>query len=44
MTNSIWTPSSWREKPIVQQPQYEDLAALNNAEARLGKMPPGLCW
>lgn len=40
MTNSIWTPSSWREKPIVQQPQYEDLAALNNAEARLGKMPP----
>ena len=40
MTNSIWTPSSWREKSIVQQPQYEDLAALNNAEARLGKMPP----
>ncbi|WP_415900448.1 class II 3-deoxy-7-phosphoheptulonate synthase [Neptuniibacter sp. QD48_11] len=40
MTTKIWTPSSWRDKPIVQQPQYPDAAALNKAESTLSQMPP----
>jgi len=40
MTTAIWTPSSWRDKPIVQQPHYPDLAALTQAETTLSKMPP----
>ncbi len=40
MTTSIWTPSSWRNKPIVQQPQYPDLTALKQAENTLSNMPP----
>ncbi|WP_432698012.1 class II 3-deoxy-7-phosphoheptulonate synthase [Marinobacterium sp. YM272] len=35
-----WSPSSWREKPIVQQPVYPDADALAAAEAKLSKYPP----
>jgi 3-deoxy-7-phosphoheptulonate synthase len=35
-----WTPSSWREFPIKQQPTYEDQEALKNVEAELGSYPP----
>ncbi|MBM10062.1 MAG: 3-deoxy-7-phosphoheptulonate synthase class II [Magnetovibrio sp.] len=35
-----WTPDSWRERPIVQVPDYPDLGALNNVERRLGASPP----
>jgi len=35
-----WTPSSWREKPISQVPDYPDLAALAATEERLAKFPP----
>ncbi|MFC6669401.1 class II 3-deoxy-7-phosphoheptulonate synthase [Marinobacterium aestuariivivens] len=35
-----WSPSSWRDKPIVQQPTYTDPAALNAVEKELGRMPP----
>ncbi|PIE25102.1 MAG: 3-deoxy-7-phosphoheptulonate synthase class II [Neptuniibacter caesariensis] len=40
MTSSIWTPSSWREKPILQQPVYPKQDELRNVETTLGKMPP----
>src|SRR6201996_3128333 len=35
-----WTPDSWRTKPIEQQPDYPDKAALTRAEATLAAMPP----
>ena len=37
---SIWTPSSWREKPITQQPIYPDLEALKRVEEELRTYPP----
>ena len=30
-----WTPASWRDKPILQVPDYPDPDALNAVEARL---------
>jgi len=36
----VWTPSSWRDKPIKQVPQYPDAAALSAVEARLKTYPP----
>jgi 3-deoxy-7-phosphoheptulonate synthase len=35
-----WTPSSWREFPIKQQPTYEDQEALKNVEKELSSYPP----
>lgn len=35
-----WTPSSWREKPIVQQPEYPNQATVKNVEHQLGELPP----
>ncbi|GLK75224.1 phospho-2-dehydro-3-deoxyheptonate aldolase [Methylopila jiangsuensis] len=35
-----WSPSSWRNKPIVQSPVYPDTAALQAAEAQLASFPP----
>ncbi|MGB0204054.1 MAG: class II 3-deoxy-7-phosphoheptulonate synthase [Neptuniibacter sp.] len=40
MTTAIWTPSSWRKHPIVQQPEYKDPAALQKAEQQLAALPP----
>ncbi len=37
---SIWTPSSWREKPILQQPTYPDMEALKRVEQELSGYPP----
>ncbi len=37
---SIWTPSSWREKPITQQPSYPDMEALQSVEKKLSSYPP----
>ncbi len=37
---SIWTPSSWREKPILQQPTYPDAEHLKRVEAELKMYPP----
>jgi 3-deoxy-7-phosphoheptulonate synthase len=28
-----WTPDTWRTKPVEQQPDYPDKAALAQAEA-----------
>lgn len=36
----IWTPDSWRSKPIVQQPDYQDGAALTRVEQQLSAQPP----
>ncbi len=35
-----WTPSSWRDFPIKQQPTYEDQEALKRVESELGSYPP----
>ncbi|MEJ2415727.1 MAG: 3-deoxy-7-phosphoheptulonate synthase class II [Exilibacterium sp.] len=35
-----WTPNSWREKPIKQQPVYADKSALGMAESQLAELPP----
>jgi 3-deoxy-7-phosphoheptulonate synthase len=35
-----WTPSSWREMPIRQVPDYPDQAALAAMEEKLGRFPP----
>jgi len=37
---SIWTPSSWREKPILQQPTYPNQDELNKVLAELKNYPP----
>ncbi|MDA0367649.1 MAG: 3-deoxy-7-phosphoheptulonate synthase class II [Proteobacteria bacterium] len=35
-----WSIDSWRGLPIEQQPEYSDLAALQEVEATLGNYPP----
>ncbi len=35
-----WTPDSWRDKPILQVPEYPDKASLNSVESELRAMPP----
>jgi 3-deoxy-7-phosphoheptulonate synthase len=35
-----WTPSSWRDFPIKQQPDYEDQEALKEVEEKLSSYPP----
>ncbi|UVC11473.1 3-deoxy-7-phosphoheptulonate synthase class II [Rhizobium sp. TH2] len=35
-----WNPTSWRQKPIQQVPDYPDMAALEATEATLAKYPP----
>ncbi len=37
---SNWSPSSWRNKPILQQPTYPDKARLEAVEAELRRYPP----
>jgi 3-deoxy-7-phosphoheptulonate synthase len=37
---TVWTPHSWRDKPVTQQPRYKDQAALERASAQLAKLPP----
>lgn len=36
----LWTPESWRGKPILQQPNYTDAALLNKVEQQLSQLPP----
>ncbi len=35
-----WTPASWREKPILQVPEYPDAAKLADVENALSRVPP----
>jgi len=37
---SIWSPSSWREKPILQQPTYPNQDELNKVFSELKNCPP----
>ncbi|MEA3353735.1 MAG: 3-deoxy-7-phosphoheptulonate synthase class II [Campylobacterota bacterium] len=38
--SNIWTPSSWRDFPIKQQPIYEDQKKLKKVEKELSSYPP----
>ena len=40
MSNTIWTPASWREKTARQMPNYPDQGALHNVEQELAGLPP----
>jgi len=40
VTSSTWTPSSWREFPALQQPEWPDAAAAAAALERLKGSPP----
>ncbi|MCF6434449.1 MULTISPECIES: class II 3-deoxy-7-phosphoheptulonate synthase [Pseudoalteromonas] len=35
-----WSPDSWRDHPIVQQPEYPDQSALKEVEKQLNSAPP----
>ena len=35
-----WTKGSWRNKPIIQVPDYDDQEHLNDVEKRLSSYPP----
>ena len=35
-----WTPTSWRDKPALQQPNYADAAGVEAVLAQLAKLPP----
>ncbi len=37
---SNWTPDSWRDFPILQQPKYQDLAELKSVEQQIHSFPP----
>jgi 3-deoxy-7-phosphoheptulonate synthase len=37
---SAWTPDSWRQRPIKQQPDYPDRAALEQVLEELRRLPP----
>jgi 3-deoxy-7-phosphoheptulonate synthase len=40
MTVAGWTPKSWRAHPALQQPEWPDPVALDDALDRLTRMPP----
>jgi len=35
-----WQPTSWRERPVVQQPDWPDVGALDGVLKTLGGLPP----
>ena len=37
---SNWQVDSWRQKPILQQPEYDDAAQLKQVEHTLSTYPP----
>jgi 3-deoxy-7-phosphoheptulonate synthase len=36
----LWSPDSWRQRAALQQPDYPNAAALNQALAELRQLPP----
>lgn len=40
MTVKNWTIDSWRDFPIKQQPEYQDIEQLKGVERMLAKLPP----
>ncbi len=37
---TTWTPASWRDHPVVQQPSWPDSAAVDLSEKHLASVPP----
>src|SRR4030042_632034 len=37
---SGWAPSGWRQRPILQQPEYPDRSELQGVELQLEGLPP----
>ena len=40
MSQAVWSPSSWRTKPVEQMPAYPDLNVLAEVEKQLAGFPP----
>jgi 3-deoxy-7-phosphoheptulonate synthase len=40
MNMDKWRLSSWRDKPILQQPEYPNLSRLQRVESQLRRVPP----
>ncbi|MCB9372860.1 MAG: 3-deoxy-7-phosphoheptulonate synthase class II [Microthrixaceae bacterium] len=40
MADTSWTPSSWRDRPAGQQPDWPDRGALDQAVKAIATMPP----
>ncbi|HEY7134616.1 MAG TPA: 3-deoxy-7-phosphoheptulonate synthase class II [Acidimicrobiia bacterium] len=40
MSSRAWDPAAWRDRPAAQQPDWPDLAALDDALTELTRMPP----
>jgi 3-deoxy-7-phosphoheptulonate synthase len=40
VTESAWTPTSWRAFPALQQPEWPDPGALDSVRERLRSLPP----
>jgi len=38
--SKVWSPTTWRDLPIRQQPAYDDAAARTAVEQRLRRCPP----
>ena len=38
--SKTWSPSSWRKKLVIQQPDYPDADHLQDTLKRLAKLPP----
>jgi 3-deoxy-7-phosphoheptulonate synthase len=40
ISSRAWDPAAWRDRPAAQQPDWPDLAALDDALTELTRMPP----
>jgi 3-deoxy-7-phosphoheptulonate synthase len=40
VTSASWSPSSWRGRPALQQPDWPDQARLEEVRAEITRMPP----
>ena len=40
LASDKWSPDSWRQKPILQVPDYPNAAALKDVETKLATFPP----
>jgi 3-deoxy-D-arabino-heptulosonate 7-phosphate (DAHP) synthase class II len=38
--SGVWSPSSWRSKEILQQPDYQNQDALKEVLAKVSSLPP----
>ena len=38
--DKAWSPNSWREKTVIQMPDYPDSEALREVVGQLGRLPP----